>query len=72
VLFWARRSAPLDKESFVRKELLIASDAGKEYRFTAEQVSTSGGTVWIALGVEAVQGDPVTVHFGQLDVRVTS
>jgi hypothetical protein len=72
VLFWAKRSAPLDKESFVRQEPLAASDTGREYRFTEEGVSPSGGTVWLAFGVKAVQGAQVTVHFGQVDVRVTS
>ena len=72
VLFWAKRSAPLDKESFVRQEPLAASDTGREYRFTEKRVSTSGGTVWLAFGVKAVQGAQVTVHFGQVDVRVTS
>ena len=72
VLFWAKRSAPLDKESFVRREPLAASDTGREYRFTEERVSTSGGTLWLAFGVGVVQGAQVTVHFGQVDVRVTS
>ena len=72
VLFWAKRSAPLDKESFVQKKPLTASETGREYRFTEELVSTSGGSVWVALGVEAVQDEPVTVHFGQVHVRVTS
>ena len=72
VLFWAKRSAPLDKGSFVQKKPLTASETGREYRFTEELVSTSGGSVWVALGVEAVQDEPVTVHFGQVHVRVTS
>ena len=72
VLFWAKRSAPLDKGSFVQKKPLTASETGREYRFTEELVSTSGGSVWVALGVEAVQDEPLIVHFGQLDVRVTS
>ncbi len=72
VIFWAKRSAPLDKGSFIRKEPLTSSAAGTKYRFTESQVSTSGGTVWLALGLETVQGTPLAVHFGDVDVQVTA
>ncbi|MBI2916729.1 MAG: hypothetical protein HYY01_01940 [Chloroflexi bacterium] len=70
LVFWARGSAPFDRNSFTGKEPVALTEAWNEYVWT-ERVQTSGKGLWFAFGIEVPQGGAATVNIDEVVVEVT-
>ncbi|MEX2430614.1 MAG: hypothetical protein WD645_01690 [Dehalococcoidia bacterium] len=70
LVFWSKRSAPLDRNSFDNKEALVLDGTWREYTFTETVQVPGGGGPWIAFGVEVAEGSTITVNFDEVNVKV--
>ena len=72
VLSVCAQDDPQDADRLWRRQRSTLWDIQKESQSSLSKEGAVVFTVDASQGVEAVQGDPVTVHFGQLEILVTS